>query len=559
MNIREAWKLSKTLYLEVAYESVQLSRGADMMKSGSLTQTPEKQITSLIKSAQRSKLIFAVFVAIGTAIPFASLLIAPGPVSVVSAASLSLAIGLAYLVLYSLQILPSFASAEPFSILLTLPFESGDFSLVTMLSFVRTFDYLAVVCIVVPVVGMAVLTGSVLATILMAAAAVMNAVFAVAIGLGFAGLFYRNITRGGRSRGASLARLIFIVSWGIAAMSIGFVFNIVIYLLPLMNDIISGNLAQWSGWILAVLHPFSFGLAIAYLVYPSFASGSVIPLLLMSFASVVVYALIAYAAGKRTLHTITGLTHGQGVSIIRESAKEYSLKLRKPLYAFMLKDLRLAAKSPSTAMIFAFPVFETAIIILSTSGRVFATEDVLMSTGMGSLFTLMLSSFLLNTERAGLGYSMSLPIGPRMVISGKSLISTIAYLPVPALIIALQLIRQAVTISFLVPLVETFAVSAATTAEIAMFVRGRTLSEALIPKVAPGGRGMSSGFSVMVSSDIGLLIKSLIISGIILVIPLIAYGAIALLLTSQFLAIGIMTLIAAGELAVVQAILRRRR
>ena len=557
MNIREAWKLSKTLYLEVAYESVQLSRGADMMKSGSLTQTPEKQITSLIKSTQRSKIIFAVFVAIGTAIPFASLVISPGPVSVVSAASLSLAIGLAYLVLYSLQILPSFASAAPFSLLLTLPFERGDFSLVTMLSFVRTFDYLAVVCIAVPVVGMAVLTGSVLATILMAAATVMNAVFAVAIGLGFSGLFYRNITRGGRSRSASLARLIFLVSWGIAAMSIGFVFNIVIYLLPLMNDVISGNLAQWSGWILAVLHPFSFGLAIAYLVYPSFASGSVMPLLIMSFVAIVVYALIAFAAGRRTLNTISGITHGGGVSIIRESAKEYSLKLRKPLYAYMLKDLRVAAKNPSTAMIFALPVFETAIIILSTSGIAFTTGEAIMSTGMGSLFTLMLSSFLLNTERAGLGYTMSLPIGARTVINGKSLISTIAYLPVPALILAMDIFRHATITTFLVPLVETLAVSAATTAEIAMFVQGRTSGE--VSTKVTGGRVTSSGFSMMVSSDIGLLIKSLIISGIIIVIPLIAYGVIAIMLSSQFMAIGVMALVATAEFAAVQAILRRRR
>jgi len=263
LNFREAWKLSKVPYVEVAYRSVQLSRGAEIMKSGSLTQTPEKQIASVIKNTRISKIIFAGFVCLGTAIPFAQILIAPSAVSVVSAVSLSLAIGLAYLVLYSLQILPSFASAEPYSLLLTLPFESRDFSLVTMLSFVRTFDYLAVGCIVVPVVGVAALTGSILATILMLGAAVMNVVFAVTIGLWFSGLFYRNITRGGRSRGASLARLIFLITWGLAAMSIGFMFNVVIYLLPLMNQIVAGNLTQWSGVILSVIHPFAFGLAMA--------------------------------------------------------------------------------------------------------------------------------------------------------------------------------------------------------------------------------------------------------------------------------------------------------
>ena len=556
MDLPQAWKLSKTLYLEVAYRSVQFSRGADMMKSGSFTQTPEKQIASLIKNTIRSKTIFAIFLCIGAAIPFAQLLIAPGPISVVSAASLSLAIGLAYLVLYSLQILPSLASAEPYSFLLTLPFERGEFSLVTMLSFVRTFDYLAVGAILVPVVGIAVLTGSILATILMIVAAAINVVFAVAIGLGFSGLFYRNITRGGRSRGASLARMIFIISWGIAAMSIGFVFNIVIYLLPFINEVISGNLAQWSGVILALLHPFDFGLALAYLAYPSFATQSLMPLLAVSFVAVVAYTLLAFAVGRRTLHTIVGITHGQGVSIIRESAKEYTLKIRNPVYAYILKDLRVAAKSPSTAFVFAMPIFETAIILFSTSGLAFTAGEVIMATAMGSLFTLMLSSFLLNTERAGLSYTMSLPIGARAVINGKSLISTLSYLPVPALILVIEIFRNTSSIFFLVPLVETFAVSAATTTEIAMFIRGRTFTEA--PQARITSRGMSSGFSMMASSDISLLIKALIVSGIVMVAPLIAYGALVVLST-HLVAIAAMSVLSVVEFALVQEIIRRRR
>lgn len=555
MKFREAWKLSKTLYLEVAYESVQFSRGASMMKSGTLTQTPEKQISSLLKSAARSKMIFAVFVAIGAAIPFASLYFAPGPISIVSAATMSLAIGLAYLVLYSLQILPSFASAEPYSLLLTLPFNKDDFSLVTMLSFIRTFDYLAIACILVPVVSIAVFTGSVFATILMAAAAMMNTVFAVAIGLGFASLFYRNITRGGRSRGASFARLVFILSWGIAVMSIGFVFNLVIYLLPLMNDMISGNLSEWSGWVLAALHPFSFGLVLAYLVYPSFASASVMPLLITSFGAIVVYALIAFVAGRRTLHAIAGITHGKGVSIIRESAKEFSLKLRKPLYAYVLKDLRVAAKNPSTATIFALPVIETAIIMFSISSIDVTLGETILSTGMGAMFTLMLTSFLLNTERAGLGYTMSLPIGAGMVINGKSLIATIAYLPVPALILVMEVLRHLTAQTFLVPLLETLAVSAATTVEISMFVHGSTFGSS-----RDGARAMviPSGFSMMASSDMGLLIKAVIISGIILVVPLAVYGGVAVMIDTNF-AIGAMALVAAAEFAAVQMFLRSRR
>ncbi|MCL5067023.1 MAG: hypothetical protein M1368_01555, partial [Thaumarchaeota archaeon] len=534
MNLREAWKLSKVPYVEIAYRSVQLSRGAEMMKSGSLTKTPQEQIASVIKNAKTSKIIFTVFVCIGTAIPFAQILMAPGPISVVSAVSLSLAIGLAYLVLYSLQILPSFASAEPYSLLLTLPFARNDFSLVTMLSFVRTFDYLAIGCILVPVVGVALLTGSAIATILILGGTVINTVFAIAIGLWFSGLFYRNITRGGRSRGGSIARLVFLITWGLAAMSIGFLFNVVISLLPLMNHIISGNLAQWSGVILSILHPFAFGLAIAYLVYPSFASGSATSLIVLSFGAVAAYIALAYAASRRTLRTIASISHGQGITIIRESAKEFTLKIRKPFFAYVMKDLRVAAKSPSTAMIFALPFFETVIIAMSISGVAMSTPDLVIATIMGCLFTLMVSSFLLNTERAGLGYTMSLPIGAGIVINAKSFISTLVYLPVPALILVLQILKPGVSsLFFLVPLIEILAVSAGTTAEIAMFISGSSSKQISQPGASSQVRTVSTGFSVMAGSDIGLLIKALIISGIIVAAPLITYVASLVLYASK--------------------------
>ncbi|MDG6905170.1 MAG: hypothetical protein JRN20_05215, partial [Nitrososphaerota archaeon] len=89
-----------------------------------------------------------------------------------------------------------------------------------------------------------------------------------------------------------------------------------------------------------------------------------------------------------------------------------------------------------------------------------------------------------------------------------------------------------------------------------MFIRGRTFTEA--PQARITSRGMSSGFSMMASSDISLLIKALIVSGIVMVAPLIAYGALVVLST-HLVAIAAMSVLSVVEFALVQEIIRRRR
>lgn len=195
MKLREAWRTSKAPYVEVTYRSTVLTRGG---MGGGLAAAgdPRRRVNSIIRGAKISKIVFAFFICIASAAPFVQYTLDRTAVSLASAVTFSLAISLAYLILYSLQVLPSFSSAEPFAILSSLPLEDRDFSLVTMFSFIRTFDYLAVSGVATQVVAVAFVTGSALATVLMTVGALMNMVFAVAIGLGLSRLFYKNITRG---------------------------------------------------------------------------------------------------------------------------------------------------------------------------------------------------------------------------------------------------------------------------------------------------------------------------------------------------------------------------
>src|SRR5579863_10246571 len=130
MKFREAWRLSKTPYLEVAFRSAQLSRMGNQSGFSFSRTTPEQRFRSIIRSTRISKVVFTIFTGIGSGFPFFQYILPSNHNSVVlvSAISLSLLISLGYLILYLFQILPSFNSSEPYTLLSTLPLQPQGFS-----------------------------------------------------------------------------------------------------------------------------------------------------------------------------------------------------------------------------------------------------------------------------------------------------------------------------------------------------------------------------------------------------------------------------------------------
>ena len=213
-----------------------MSRGQGQSIVSSSEQELLKRFNTSMSSVKISKVAFAILGTIGSAFPFLEYLVTPSPEALISGVSLSLAISLAYIVFYSLQILPSFSSGEPYAVLMTLPVDKRDFSQVATLSLIRTSDYIIISALVVQVSSIWILTRSVVASVFMFGGSIINIIFAIGIALWFSGLFYRNLSRGGRSRKATIGRMLFVTTWGIAALSIGFIFNFISYLLQYLNQ-----------------------------------------------------------------------------------------------------------------------------------------------------------------------------------------------------------------------------------------------------------------------------------------------------------------------------------
>ena len=305
-----------------------------------------------------------------------------------------------------------------------------DFSIVATLSLIRTFDYIAASATFVQVLAVWLLTHSIGASLMMLAGALINIIFAVALALWFSGIFYKNVSRGGRSTRATVGRSLFLITWGVAVLSIGFIFNFISYLLPYLTSAILGIFTRPTGLFLLVLHPFSIGFAIANIVYPSLYAAIPLPARTVLLIPRFVPPLFAYVAsfgyvglalvGRRTISSVSKITRGFGVKISRPIAKDFLLRLRSPLPAYIVKDLRLASMNPSLAFLYAAPLFEViTLAVITVQFSVMRATAMIVSTMVGCFFTTMICSTLLNTEGAGLEYVMSLPLGARTIIEAK--------------------------------------------------------------------------------------------------------------------------------------------
>ncbi|HXQ93308.1 MAG TPA: hypothetical protein VN739_09915 [Nitrososphaerales archaeon] len=563
MKLREVWKLSRYPYREVAYRSIETSHGSST-GYGLHGQDLRKRFDRTIGSARTSKIAFAVLGTIGAFFPFLEYIVAPTPEALVSGISLSLAISLAYIVFFSLQILPSFSSGESYTLLRSLPLSDQDFSLVALLSFIRTFDYIAVTTTLVQIFSVALLTHSLIATVMMTAGSLANIVFAMAIALWFSGIFYRNVTRGGRSLTAKIGRTLFLITWGIAAMSIAFLFNFISYALPFFASAILGSITQPIGLVLSVLHPFSLGLAITNVVYPGLYSSVPLPprvvLLvpryvppLLSYISTFGYFILTFFAGQRTFRSVATITHGYGMIQAKQQVTDFSLRLQKPLIAYVLKDLRLASKNPSLAFFYATPLFEViTLAVVTVQFPSMRATSMIIATVLGCFFTIMICSTLLNTEGSGLDYTLSLPLRGRTIINAKTIIASLTYVPVPITLLAIGLSKHVSSeFTLFIPFVEALSVIAACIFEIAFFVKPRR-------KDGIAGSGISQeGFSIMAGSDIKRLMESFAISSLILLAPIFVYSIAFLFSLNHEVSILAMTCISASELGIIWALVRR--
>jgi predicted permease len=474
MKLAEAWHLSRAPYKEVAYRSIAEERGrmwwgAFGRASGGKEALDDAELAKrALRIAKFDKVIVAVFNIVVSIAPFAPSFLGAAVFELASSVSLSLVATFGFMMLYAIQTLSSFVSAESSALLLTLPVTRDDFSLITLFSFIRSVDYMVIGSILSQLIAVAFLTDSPLATLVMLGASTMNAVFAVTVALWFSRIFQKNLLRGGRSRVNTIFRLIFILMWGLLLVGVGFLFSIPWYIVPSLESTLLG-VGDILNYLLSLLYPFSTGIVITDIAYSNVA----LTTMLLSSAAIVGYMLLVILAGRWSLRTVKSTSQNSGVKVTRVTSRDFSVKIRRPLLGYVLKDLKVASRNPATAFFFVLPVMETVIITLLISRfETLRAVVMLVATFMGGVFSLFLPLSLLTSEGKGLEYTKTLPVSPRRIIVSKALVSTSTYVLVPLALVGLSLAKPLTSFSILlIPFFIIVAVASASIFEVTLFLK----------------------------------------------------------------------------------------
>ena len=532
--------------MEFTYRSAQMVRGSSQRGFGAVSD-PAKLVSQTVRSGRINKVVFTLLTCLMTGIFLVvGYSLNRTPAALVGAVTLSLTFSLAYMLVYLMQVLPSLPSGESYALLSTLPLSEKDFSLIAVFSVARTFDYIVLGTVAIQTAAIAYFTGSVFATALMFTASIINSVFAIAVAVWLSGQFYRNITRGGRSRSGSIVRFLFLIAWGVAVGGIWFSFNLISYILPAVDGAISGALSQ-SGpaALMTIIHPVPVAIAVARAAYgPSGGLGGVADLAFGLFA---VYFALALVAGRWMLGETSRMIHGHGVKILRRTARDFLLRIRAPMVGYVVKDLRVASKNPSVAFMFGLPVLEALVVGLGISGYALRAISILSTTMTGGFFTLITATALLNTEGVGLEYTLSLPIGAKLVIRAKSLVATATYTPIPLILTAFMALGRPTSWTLLtIPWIEFLAIPAATSAVAAFFVQNYRKREGMAGQkgsatLAPSRANFFSGTG-MVRLGAAMLAATSIIGA-----PLLAYGVTYLLTSDHIGSVIALASVAAAE------------
>ena len=536
MKTADAWRLSAIPYSEMAFRSI-LQNSSNMWwgsfgRGSSESSEREDLVKRALRIARFDKLIVAVLVTVAAGSPFFPLALGAS-YGISAPITLSLTVSFALVVLYGVQTLSSFVTSGPSPVLSTLPLMRNDVSLVNLFSFVRTSDYPVVGAVASQVFFVTLVTRSAVSGLFMLLAGAMNSVMAVGVALWLSSVFYRNILGSKQGRRGGALRLVLLLAWGVVVLGIGVLFAAAGYLIPLVQGVLATPDAL-TGYILSLVYPFSLGISVGS-VGNGFTGSSVEK---MALAATAAYLLIAVAVSKWSMGSVASFPESASSAAGAGRTRDTSVPLRKPVAAYVRKDLRAASANLPSAFLFALPAFETLIILLIRAYLPkLGASTLLVAMTLGGVVSLILPLVLISSEGTGFDFAKTMPLRMRTIVFSKALIATAVFLPAAAVAYAESLMKPFATpFSILIPVASILAVAAASLLEVRLFLG-----------FAPSGRAM---FALQ---EFGRMAAG---AGVVL-LPAVIYVVAYIPTFNHALAVGAMVVVASTELLSVVGFVRQ--
>lgn len=320
-----------------------------------------------------------------------------------------------------LQVSTSLVSSRIPEILGPLPLPKKDISRILLLCLARTFDLPLLVALPLAYV---LVGGSPLGGVIAVAAMVTTEVFALALTIGSARFFYSRVaTGGGKSHWKTILRSVFMIVWILPSLGSYLVISFAGQIVMLFASF--AQAASSSTQFIVLAYPFSFGFLVSSATF--FAQTSQTTVVLSAVSSIGYVALAGYSF-KHIMRIISRIGGGGIGSTARELVKDTVVKPQRPWLGIIRKDLRIASRSPSYAMLFFLPALQTVVLAISFSSigeaGLIPTLSILIVVTM---ITLLLPPTMFSIEGLASTYTRSLPLMRRTLILAKTLLAALIY------------------------------------------------------------------------------------------------------------------------------------
>ncbi|HEV8050093.1 MAG TPA: hypothetical protein VGP88_05825 [Thermoplasmata archaeon] len=342
-----------------------------------------------------------------------------------------------------LQFLPTFLSSAIVPVLRTLPVASATVDRVALLLLVRLFDLPALTCLVVTPLAVGYVLGNPLAGLAVVPAEVTVVVLAMAFAVATGRFFVRNVQGSPGGHRATALRWAYLVAWGLPAFALfGFV-AIAPRFLALLTGLSTGGPSNALGALLSV-YPFDFAVLPALAADPGSSAVAIPGGPLGAVAIAAVYLALVVLAGRWLLSapgqlavlTAPGRTRG---------AEAIPVRVRAAPLAIVVKDFRLASRTPAFAFLILIPLGDATLLGLYTAFSPLGVADPASLAEAAVASAALLATFFgpafFAIEVMSYSYSRSLPLTGRSLLVGKTSLILFLYGLAASVVLLLTLIR----------------------------------------------------------------------------------------------------------------------
>jgi predicted permease len=450
MSWREAARLSDVAYTELAFQAIYAFRAGNLAPPGD----PHDVVARARRRVAQSKAVVSFVLALVTFGAAVALHVASFRgnflTSVVSLGTFDagvltglLALEVAFLWWTGMQVLPTFLSSGALPVLETLPIDDVTMRWTAGLLYVRLFDLPALTVLVATPLAIGLVLGWAAGLAILPGAI---AVVALSLALSLiTGRFFLRRVQGSRSGGGrTLVRWSYLVLWLIPVFSM-FVFVIA-----------APAFLEWLGRLTVhgptpgshlLLLAFPFPLAVLPTLVANGPGGlgldplgfSLLGISLAAYAALSVWSLVWVLGSVRRVGLIPPLAE------VPESPASVALAPARPVFAVLIKDLRIASRTPGYAFLILLPVLDAIAIGLLTyvspGGTATGFSIALAAVTTAAILATFFGPAFFAIEVFAYSYGRTLPIRERTLVGGKVLLVMGMYLVAAGTVLGISLAR----------------------------------------------------------------------------------------------------------------------